>query len=383
MAAAVAVPEPNHADLESEDLLVPNDLEQANAHRSRWTRVAAGTFALGVAGVAVGALIAQPSGTSLALANVFRSARKYTSPKFNYNDLGPGKCLSSNGQANTGTFLQCSDMTATGYDSQACGVGFTTCAQVCDASVSCDAYAQSDYMNCMIYYSPVKAGGPTWGESSCMQKASMAGSSCFPGQAEVLLKGRGRAPISSIKVGDEVLVEEGRGGELQYEAVIGFLHFFGVGRSTSFLNIEHAGGNLRVSANHVVFVGAAAGGRAEKIASEVREGDELLLAGAGGGERRSRVASVRSVSGDQGMVAPLTPKGTIVVDGALASNYATVGRLRIPHGAMHATLFLARACAQLGLDALFAPGPTAASSELMHPIVSFLHRSMHIEKLIS
>merc|ERR1712187_32133 len=94
--------------------------------------------------------------------------------------------------------------------------------------------------------------------------------------------------------------------------------------------------------------------------------------------------------------------GTIIVDGVIASNYATVGNLQIPHGAMHASFFPVRAYKQLGFEALFrsfwsvvCPGDSMRwicdgdgrksqrGREEMHPLAAFYYRTLKLDKLLS
>eukprot|EP00929_Paragymnodinium_shiwhaense_P107308 TRINITY_DN733_c0_g3_i1.p1 TRINITY_DN733_c0_g3~~TRINITY_DN733_c0_g3_i1.p1 ORF type:complete len:442 (+),score=92.46 TRINITY_DN733_c0_g3_i1:100-1425(+) len=159
--------------------------------------------------------------------------------------------------------------------------------------------------------------------------------SCFPGSASVDTLAGGRMPLAAVEVGDKVLVEMS-GGERRYEEVLSFLHALPADEHTSnaFYALEHLHGELRASGNHVVFT---ADGE-ELAVSEVRPGDQLRFEGG----VATSVVAVRESFGETGMYAPLTPAGSIVVDGVVASNYATVESLEIPHGAMHASFFFGR-----------------------------------------
>merc|ERR1712048_1540681 len=76
---------------------------------------------------------------------------------------------------------------------------------------------------------------------------------CFPGEAVAYTKEFGSVPLSSLRTGDEVLVE-GAARTLHYEPILGFahrLHGGPINGTFSNLVIVHEHGTLRVSANHL------------------------------------------------------------------------------------------------------------------------------------
>merc|ERR1712232_92826 len=167
-------------------------------------------------------------------------------------------------------------------------------------------------------------------------------SHCFPGEASV-----GSVALST------------------YDSALGFLH--AVQGPASFLAIEHESGELRASGNHLLFNGEGAA-----VAAELFQlGDELLLANG----FRSRVLSVSKDTTEHGMFAPLTAPGTVEVDGAVASNYATVGKLNIPHSAMHASFVLSR---------MFAPmqASKTAAAETVNPLAYVFHSVLKLDELL-
>merc|ERR1711879_713312 len=83
-----------------------------------------------------------------------------------------------------------------------------------------------------------------------------------------------------------------------------------------FLTVRHASGAFRASASHVVFVNDG-----DKAVADLQMGDEVFVA-VDGVEKASRVLSVTQDATDQGMFAPLTQSGTLIVDDVVASNYA-------------------------------------------------------------
>merc|ERR1712151_1388949 len=107
------------------------------------------------------------------------------------------------------------------------------------------------------------------------------------------------------------------------------------------LEIVHEHGTLRVSANHLVPVRCRER-REYKAAVDVRPGDKVFIAdrNTAPSSTESQVLEIRQGASDSGMFAPLTAAGTIVVDGVVASNYATPGLgQRLPHELAHAMFF--------------------------------------------
>jgi len=171
---------------------------------------------------------------------------------------------------------------------------------------------------------------------------------CFPGEAEIIVRSddqrQGVAmPVSQLKVGQQVLAEAAD-RTLSFETVLGFLHFAPEVRG-SFHVAVHESGQLRATAQHLIFVVNAQGQRLDVPMKNVRVGDRLLVAGA-----LSRVLAVYKaespLDAPGGMFAPLTATGTVIVDGAVASTYAGAEAYRrAPHSAYHALFFPVRALA--------------------------------------
>merc|ERR1712025_274713 len=100
-------------------------------------------------------------------------------------------------------------------------------------------------------------------------------------------------------------------------------------------------------------------------------GDELLLTNG----LRARVLGLRKDSTEHGMFAPLTASGTVAVEGVQASKYATVGKLNIPHSAMHASFVLSRMFA--GMQAT-----ESTASETVNPLAYVFHSVLKLDKLL-
>lgn len=158
--------------------------------------------------------------------------------------------------------------------------------------------------------------------------------------------GRGSVQLKDLSSGDEVLVERTQ-GQLVYEPVLGFLHAVSGKASTGqhYVTVRHSTGDLRVSASHIVFVVDEDGvSRADKFAADLEVGDQLLaVISSIDTIVPSKVLAIRHDAGNDGMYAPLTPTGTLVVDGVVASNYAAPPiSVPLAHSTAHAVLFPVR-----------------------------------------
>jgi len=180
---------------------------------------------------------------------------------------------------------------------------------------------------------------------------------CFPGEATVSVEGSGSVPMSKIQVGDRILVESA--GRLVYEPILAFLHAHRGGPSAEmpYLTVSHARGQFRASSTHLVFVQSPGEDWTNKAVSNLQIGDQILAAMGGSIPLvPSRVVGISHSSGNNGMFAPLTFSGTAVVDGVLASNYASPSASKhLSHHAAHAFLFPVRVYHQLGFATALKP----------------------------
>jgi len=221
---------------------------------------------------------------------------------------------------------------------------------------------------------------------------------CFPGEALVQVLGRGVAPIASLKAGELVLTAQPKVGALpEYEPVLDWIHI-AKGAEASFVTIHHEHGILRASPGHLVFADSASdrGHIIDVPAGNLRK-DDVLFVVAGtdftaNGLVTSKVLAI-DTSVSVGMYAPLTHSGMIVVDGVLASNYATPSlELKLPHWLAHAGLFPVRAFHSLGLAYLLGAAQSALwgsedivraeVSDVMHPYFSFLYHGLRVDRLL-
>eukprot|EP00927_Polykrikos_kofoidii_P019602 TRINITY_DN19189_c0_g1_i1.p1 TRINITY_DN19189_c0_g1~~TRINITY_DN19189_c0_g1_i1.p1 ORF type:complete len:420 (-),score=36.61 TRINITY_DN19189_c0_g1_i1:66-1325(-) len=220
-----------------------------------------------------------------------------------------------------------------------------TCCQGKGGSIACGRWSTCHFNDGGNAYC---CGFATSGENNvCV----LPRGACFPGEAMVFVEGSGVLPIRKLRKAERVLVQQ-QSGALVYEPVLGFLHSWRgeADDNASYLTIRHHEGVFRVSANHLVFTEDG-----DKLANELKYGDRLLLASGVTATSLGLVRSVAVLGVDRGarsrdMYAPLTPSGTIVIDGILASNYATHALERpLHHATIHAFFFPVRAYFALGL----------------------------------
>lgn len=196
---------------------------------------------------------------------------------------------------------------------------------------------------------------PAWNSPSAIDERDISHvhvqtGKCFPGEAELHVRGGGLVPMDALRVGDEVLVDSH--GRLVFEPVLGFLHRTpceDIGGGCPYVVTRHAHGELRASDHHLVFTHGPAA--IAVPAAYLRPGDKVLaIASADAGTMYSEVTALKRAATRRGMFAPLTASGTLVVDGVVVSVYAGApGLRRVPHGSAHAAFFFLRAYYKLGV----------------------------------
>lgn len=129
---------------------------------------------------------------------------------------------------------------------------------------------------------------------------------CFPASSNVIVQDKGVVSMGDLAIGDLVLV-----GNDHFEPVYSFGHYK-PRDSGQFLRIQTANTTLTLSESHMVFLK----GNMAVPASQLIVGGILL--GATGEELK--VSGIEVVM-KEGLFAPFTPSGTIVVDGVLASSF--------------------------------------------------------------
>jgi hypothetical protein len=176
--------------------------------------------------------------------------------------------------------------------------------------------------------------------------------------------------VASLSADDEVLVQSA-GGDLRFEPVLTFLHKVpqSLGLSHESLTVVHTHGSFRASRNHLVFVISDGGVRHDKTTGALQPGDLLLIMDSEAAEvSKSIVLSISSQMTTEGMYAPLTSSGTLLVDGVVASAYGTpeLGK-KFHHAASHASFFAVRAYHWLA-PCMRRKHRVESGQEFIHPI---------------
>ena len=166
--------------------------------------------------------------------------------------------------------------------------------------------------------------------------------SCFAGSSTVVTRGGRRISMSDLKVGDEVLTAaestDGEMTELTYAPVIAFLDR-DVEQSAEFVEIVTAAARkLTLTPSHLIYVADNSSNTPRMIfAADAKIGYFVFAVGDENAAKmatRDEIVSMRVVELSEGVYAPLTTSGTIVVDGITCSCYAEFSSHRIAHLAM-------------------------------------------------
>ncbi|KAG8239001.1 hypothetical protein J437_LFUL005058 [Ladona fulva] len=159
---------------------------------------------------------------------------------------------------------------------------------------------------------------------------------CFPAAASVQISSGAQIPISQLRVGDRVLALDTNTGKPVYSEVLLFLDR-DPERHRAFLRIRTASGRqLALTPSHLVLVADSTGMTRGVFASRVRPGDRLLVEDPKALSESPRllpdeVVAVDGSSLEEGVYAPLTAAGTVMVDGVAASCYAAVNSQSLAH----------------------------------------------------
>lgn len=148
---------------------------------------------------------------------------------------------------------------------------------------------------------------------------------CFPQEATVSLESGVRVPMTGIKIGDRVMAGVRSSGELVYSSVVAWLDRRANTTAQYTRVTTKSGHSLVMSPNHVTFIKNNKNRQLiSKFASDLNKGDLLLTVDK---EIKSELvwSAIESIHAviSTGAYVPLTSEGTIVVDGVLASCYAS------------------------------------------------------------
>jgi len=163
----------------------------------------------------------------------------------------------------------------------------------------------------------------------CVRQCGYADSicaQCFPSDATVAVQRPGGqvddTPMERLQVGDRVLTQAG------FSKIFAFMDHANDVKAEYVQLVAASGHELSITADHILYAHA---GRTPVLAGSIAEGDLVWMAAPGDPEpMASRVLNVsRAVK--NGMHAPLTEDGSVVVNGLLASSYAKIKTLRWGH----------------------------------------------------
>ncbi len=147
---------------------------------------------------------------------------------------------------------------------------------------------------------------------------------CFPGNSVVLCRSGVRKRMSELEVGDRVLCCDPATGRTAFSEVYMFGHRDAQGRAFYLTATCADGSAVSISREHLIFAGPRT---RSKFAGDLKVGDLLFVVNGRGELETSEVVAVRNDVVLDGLFAPFTKRGTIVVDGVAASCYAEVGGL--------------------------------------------------------
>eukprot|EP00929_Paragymnodinium_shiwhaense_P038616 TRINITY_DN2038_c0_g1_i2.p1 TRINITY_DN2038_c0_g1~~TRINITY_DN2038_c0_g1_i2.p1 ORF type:complete len:186 (-),score=18.61 TRINITY_DN2038_c0_g1_i2:88-645(-) len=173
------------------------------------------------------------------------------------------------------------------------------------------------------------------------------------------------APLATLQIGDRVLSETLAGSQSE-DLLLGFNHRLEASAraESSILVAEHVAGTLRATGKHMVFQLVEGSKRSVEMEA-LKVGDDIVV-----GDSPSKLLHIRRDSTRLGLSAPLTDSGTLVVDGVVASCYASLATGPLPHCSAHAGFYLARFVKKLAMLL-----PCAQRTYVPHPAASFSRAS--------
>ena len=138
--------------------------------------------------------------------------------------------------------------------------------------------------------------------------------SCFSANTLVIVKDKGIIPMIEVRTGDWVL-----GANNEWVQIVTWMH-----RDTTavaeFTVIIFESGNVTLSEDHFIFIESEDGNIVEIPAGKVQPGNILI----GKDGERIIVENIDTIIYDDGIYAPVTSSGDIIVDGVLASCFVEV-----------------------------------------------------------
>ena len=152
---------------------------------------------------------------------------------------------------------------------------------------------------------------------------------CFPSDATVEVKDVGKVRLSAVKLGDQVQVIDDK-NQITYSPIIAFLHR-DLNEHATYKRFRTKNARIELSDRHLIH----RRGDGFIWAEQLNEGDEILVLSSKHGNQTNyeTILNIDDVD-KQGLLAPLTEQGTILVNNVHASCYAIVKSHTVGHLAL-------------------------------------------------
>lgn len=151
----------------------------------------------------------------------------------------------------------------------------------------------------------------------------------------VLTESRGHVPLNKLTIGEKVLAVNNN-NKIHFSEVIMFLHRDVNSHSYFLLVATESRHKIYISSKHLIYIADSPSYNTLRatLAESVRIGHYMLVTSSlnHSSLKFSKVVKIDQVTRN-GVFAPLTEDGTIIVDGVLASCYANIHSENIAHAA--------------------------------------------------
>jgi hypothetical protein len=187
---------------------------------------------------------------------------------------------------------------------------------------------------------------------------------CFPSDATVDVLGQGKVALSSLQIGSQVRIVDAN-DQIRYSPVIAFLHR-DLNEHALYRRIRTKNARIELSRRHLIRHRQQGFIWAEKFTV----GDDILVLSADHDNQTQweEILQINELT-KQGLMAPLTEQGTIVVNNVHASCYALVKSHQAAHIALAPYRFYQR---------IF--GILTDTSKITEPILTYANVLLHLFK---
>jgi hedgehog protein len=187
---------------------------------------------------------------------------------------------------------------------------------------------------------------------------------CFPSDATVDVLDMGKVPLSSLQIGAQVRVVNDK-NQVSYSPIIAFLHR-DLDEHALYKRIRTKNSIIELSKRHLIHHRYNGFIWSEKLI----QGDEILVVSSNyeNETQWEEIIEITDVN-KQGLMAPLTEQGTIIVNNVHASCYALVKSHQVAHFALAPYRFYHRLFGQL-----------SDRNSMTTPILSYANMLLHFFK---